>query len=91
MLRSNKQAVEVGDSDVLGRCLYWGNLFIIPGIVCAQLLAVWVLTGLTVGIRAADRRNSDHNEQKNERSAKRTKSQKCKMSDMVVRSSPDVT
>jgi len=41
VLRSNTQAVEFGASDVLERCLYWGNLFLILGIICAQLPAVW--------------------------------------------------
>ena len=95
---SNTQAVTVGASDVLGRCLYWGNLLRILGIVCAQLqlLAVFVWGSYRVdcqdrgmaGAGAADRRN----EQKNDGHVreigreKRTKTQR-KISEMVVQSS----
>jgi hypothetical protein len=40
VLCSNEQALKVGASDVLGRCLYWGDVFLMLGIFCVQLL-VW--------------------------------------------------
>ena len=41
VFRSNTQAVTVGASGVLGRCLYCGNLFLTLVTTCAQLFGLW--------------------------------------------------